>query len=125
MGSAGNAWILAYAERRNTALVWRVACDAFLEMLAGSGQRAKGEPRHPKGIVREDRERGVVGALCQAQQCLPNLARGVQLWPCVIKPPQAMQDRDQLGCLAHLLTQGVCLGVGVLHLGRCKPFRYL
>jgi hypothetical protein len=36
-----------------------------------------------------------------------------------------MQDRDQFGCLAHLLTQRVCLGVGLLHLRRCQPFRYL
>ena len=43
----------------------------------------------------------------------------------VIKPPQPKQDRDQLWRLAHLLTQRACLGVGVLHLGRCKPFGYL
>ena len=39
--SAGNTRILAHAEHRRTALVWRVACDAFLQVLAGSRQRAK------------------------------------------------------------------------------------
>ena len=41
---------------------------------------------------------------------------------CTGKPPQPIHDRDQLWRLAHLLTQRVCLGVGVLHLGRCDPF---
>ena len=70
----------------------------------------------------DDRERGVVGMLCQAQQGFPELACRVQLWPCNIKPPQTKQDRDELWRLAHLLTQRACLGVGVLHLGRCVPF---
>ena len=73
----------------------------------------------------DDRERGVVGTLRQAQQRFPELARRVQLWPCHIKPPQPKQDRDQLWRLAHLLTQRACLGVGVLHLGRCVPFGHL
>ena len=30
----------------------------------------------------------------------------------------------ELWRLAHLLTQGACLGVGMLHLGRCLPFGY-
>ena len=79
--SAGNTRILAHAEHRRTALVWRVACDAFLQVLAGSRQRAKAEPRRPKGIVGDDRERGVVGTLRQAQQRFPELSRRVQLWP--------------------------------------------
>ena len=33
MESAGNTRILAHAEHRSTALVWRVACDAFLRVL--------------------------------------------------------------------------------------------
>ena len=70
----------------------------------------------------DDRERGVVGTLRQAQQRFPELACRVQLWPCNIKPPQPKQDRDKLWRLAHLLTQRTCLGVGVLHLGRCVPF---
>ena len=125
MGSAGNTRILAHAEHQSTALVWRVTCDAFLRVLAGSRQRAKPEPRHPKGIVGDDHECGVMGTLRQAQQRVPDLSRRVQLWPYKIKPPQTIQDRDQLWRLAHLLTQRVCLGVGVLHLGRCVPFRYL
>ena len=70
----------------------------------------------------DDRERGVVGTLRQAQQGFPELARRVQLRPYTIKPPQTKQDRDKLWCLTHLLTQRACLGVGVLHLGRCMPF---
>ena len=57
----------------------------------------------------------------------PGAAGFPELAPCAtvavhIKPPQPKQDRDQLWRLAHLLTQRVCLGVGVLHLGRCVPF---
>ena len=37
--AAGNTRILAHAERRRTALVWRVAGDAVLQVLAGRGQR--------------------------------------------------------------------------------------
>ena len=93
-----------------------------LQVLAGSRQRAKAEPRRPKGIVGDDRERRVVGTLRQAQQRLPELACRVQLRPYHIKPPQTKQDREQLWGLAHLLTQRVGLGVGLLHLGRCVPF---
>ena len=63
-----------------------------------------------------------MGPLRQAQQGVPELSRRVQLCPCIIKPPQPKQDRDKLWRLAHLLTQRACLGVGVLHLGRCVPF---
>ena len=66
IGSAGNTRIVANAGRRSTALVWRVAGDACLQVLAGSRQRAKAEPRHPEGIVGDDSERGVVGTLRQA-----------------------------------------------------------
>ena len=76
---AANTRILAHAEHRRTALVWRVACDAFLQVQAGSRQRAKPQPRYPKGIVGDDRKRGVVGTLRQAQQRFPDLSRGVQL----------------------------------------------
>ena len=69
-----------------------------------------------------DSKRGVMGLLCQAQQGFAELARGVQLWPCIIIPPQTKQDRNKLWRLAHLLTQRACLGVGMLHLGRCVPF---
>ena len=55
----------------------------------------------------------------------PNSRAVCNCGPCQIKPPQAKQDRDQLWGLAHLLTQRACLGVGVLHLGRCVPFGYL
>ena len=89
---------------------------------AGSRQRAKEEPRRPKSIVGDDRERGVVGMLRQAQQRFPDFSRRVKLWPCNIKPPQPKQDRDKLWRLAHPLTQHACLDVGVLHLGRCLPF---
>ena len=122
MDSAANTRIVAHAEHQCTALVWRVACDGFLQVLAGSRQRAKAEPRRPEGIVGDDRERGVVGTLRQAQQGFADLPRRVQLWPSHIKPPQTKQDRDKLWRLAHLLTQRVCLGVGVLHLGRSLPF---
>src|SRR5438067_10340748 len=92
-GSAGNTRIVANAEHHRTALVWRVAGDAFLQVLAGSRQRAKPEPRHPEGIVGDDRERRVGGVLRQAQQGSPELLRRLELWPCNIKPPQPKQDR--------------------------------
>jgi hypothetical protein len=72
--------------------------------------------------VGDDGERGVVDLLRQAQQGFPELASRVQLRPCNIKPPQPKQDRDKLWCLAHLLTQRTCLGVGMLHLGRRMSF---
>ena len=100
-----------------SALVWRVACDAFLQVRAGSSKGAKEAPRHPKGMVGDDRKRGVVSMLCQAQQRVPELSCRVQLWLCIIIPPKANQDRDQLLRLAHPLTQRTCLRVGVLHLG--------
>ena len=31
--AAGNTRVLAHAEHQRTALVWRVACDAFLHVL--------------------------------------------------------------------------------------------
>ena len=61
--SAANTRIVAYAEHRRTALVWCVKGEAFLQVLAGRWQRAKVEPRHPKGIVGDDGKRGVVGLL--------------------------------------------------------------
>jgi hypothetical protein len=72
--------------------------------------------------VGDDSERGVVGTLRQAQQRFSEFLRRVQLRACHIKPPQPKQDWDQLWRLTHLLTQRACLGVGVLHLGRCLPF---
>jgi len=66
MDTAGNTRIVADAERRSTALLGRVVCDPCLQVLASSRQRAKVEPRHPKRIVGDDRERGLVGTLHQA-----------------------------------------------------------
>ena len=43
MASAGNTRILAHTEYQRTALVWCVACDGFLQVLAGSRQRAQAE----------------------------------------------------------------------------------
>ena len=63
----------------STALVWGVAGDACLQVLAGGRQRAKEEPRRPKGIVGNDRQRGGIGLMCQEQQRVAELARGVQL----------------------------------------------
>jgi hypothetical protein len=70
---------LAHAEHRSTALVWCVVCDPFLKVLAGSRQRAKVEPRRPKGIVGDDRKRGIAGMLRQTQQRVPEFLCGVQL----------------------------------------------
>src|SRR4030095_14427326 len=64
--SADNPRILAHAERRSMALVWRVACDGFFQVLASNWQRAKVEPRRPEGIVGDDRERRIVDVLRQA-----------------------------------------------------------
>ena len=125
ISSAANTRILANTEYRSTVLVWCVACDGFLQVLAGNRQRAQAEPRRPEGRVGEDRECRIVGMSRQAQQRFPELSRCVQLCPYIIKPPQPIQDRDQLWRLAHLLAQLTSPGVGVLHLGRCVPFRYL
>jgi hypothetical protein len=79
MASAGNTRIMAYAEHRNTALVWRVVCDAGLQVLAGRRQHVKEETCRPKGIVGDDRERRVVGMLRQAEQRIAELSRCVEL----------------------------------------------
>ena len=123
--SAGHTRILTYAEHQRMALGWRVACDGFLQLVAGSRQRTKPQPRYPKGIVGDDHERGVVGLLGQAQQGFPNLTCPVQLRPSNIKPPKTEKDHNKLWRLAHVLTQRVGLGVGVLHLGGRLPFRHL
>jgi hypothetical protein len=73
-------------------------------------------------MVGDDRERGVVGSMCQAQESFPKFVGRLKLCPHHIKPPQTKQRRDQLWCLAHLLTQHACLGVGLRYLRRCGPF---
>jgi hypothetical protein len=42
-----------------------------------------------------------------------------------VKLAKPKQDWDELWCLTHLLTQRVCLGVGVLHLRRGIPLTIL
>src|SRR5262245_21550683 len=79
MESAGNTRIVAQAEYRSTALVWRVTCDAFLQVLAGRRQRTKPEPRDSKGKVGEHRECGGVATLHQAEQGFSDLSCRVQL----------------------------------------------
>jgi hypothetical protein len=116
---------LAYAEYWRPALVWRIKGDAFLQVLASSRQCAMPQPRHPKGKVGDDAERGVVGMLCQAQQGFPKLAGCMQLCLYHIKPPQPKQDWGKLWRLAHLLAQLASPGVGLLHLGHCEPFGHL
>jgi hypothetical protein len=64
IGSAGHTRILAHAEHQRTVLVRRVAGDAFLQVRAGSRQCPQEEPRHPEGIVGDDRKCGVVGLVC-------------------------------------------------------------
>ena len=61
--AAGYPRIDAHAERRSRVLVGRIAGDAFLQVQAGSRQRAEREPRDSKGIVGEDRACGVVATL--------------------------------------------------------------
>src|SRR5262245_29588001 len=107
------------------ALVWRVACDGFLMVLAGNRQRAKEERCPPESIVGDDRERGVVSLLRQAQQGFAELSRRVQLRLYTIKLTQTIQDRSEIWRLTHLLTQLVRSGVGALHLRCGEPFRHL
>ena len=79
IGSAGDTRILAYAEHRRTALVWRVAGDATVARCWRAAGNVPRQNHHPKGIVGNDRERGIVGLVRQAQQGVPELARRVQL----------------------------------------------
>src|SRR5216683_1758834 len=79
IGSADNTRILAHAKCQCRALVWCVMCTAFLQVQACSRQGAKPIPRCPKSSVGNDRERGVVGMLCQAQQGSPKLSCWVQV----------------------------------------------
>jgi hypothetical protein len=48
-------------------------------VLTGSRQHAKVEPRKPEGTVGDNRTRGVVGTLRQAQQRFTEFSRRVQL----------------------------------------------
>jgi hypothetical protein len=62
------------------ALVWRVACDAFLHilvMLVSNRKHTKAKPRCPQGIVGDDRERRVVAMKGQAQQRFRRIPRAV------------------------------------------------
>ena len=60
----------------------------------------------------------------QAQQRVSS-SRAVCNWGRAnIIPPEPEQDWDQLWRLTHLLAQRTSLGVGVLHFGRCLPFRH-
>src|SRR5438093_903949 len=71
--SAGNTRSVAHTEHWSTVLVWRVACNSFLQVLAGRRQGAKGEPCPPKSKVGDDIERGGVGTLRQVEQRFPEL----------------------------------------------------
>ena len=62
-------------------------------------------------------------ARCARRSSVSPISRAVCNWGRDrIKAPQPKQDRDKLWRLAHLLTQRVGLGIGVLHLGRSMPF---
>src|SRR5262249_13656201 len=79
IGSAGHTRILAYAERRPIVLVWRGACNGFLQMLAGRWQYPMEEPRNSKSIVRDASAHWVVGLLRQVQQSFSQLSRHMEL----------------------------------------------
>ena len=96
INSAANTGILTHAEHQSTALVWRVACDGFLQVHTGRRQRPQEEPSSPEGKVGEDSERRIMGTLCQAQQRFPELECRVQLWPYLIKSPKSKKSWDQL-----------------------------
>src|SRR5262249_28163805 len=108
-GSADNIRIEAHVEHWRKVLVWRVACNGFLQMLASSRKRPEVELRPPGGRVGNDRECRGVGMLRQAQQLSPEFLRCTQLWPYNKKPPQPKQDRHKLRRFAHPLTQRACL----------------
>jgi hypothetical protein len=79
IASAADTRIEAHTEHQRTALIWRVACAGFLQVLASSRQRTEPKTRRSKSIVSEDSECGVVGMLRQAQQRFSELARCMQL----------------------------------------------
>jgi hypothetical protein len=57
---------MANAEQRGMVLIWRVACDAFLQVLAGSWQHTKAERRDPEGKMGDNCMRGDMVTLRQA-----------------------------------------------------------
>src|SRR5262249_29661342 len=77
--SGANTRIDAHAEHQSTVLVWRVACDDFLQVQAGSRQCATVELCLPKSIVGEDSKRGIVVTLRKTQQRFPKLSCRVEL----------------------------------------------
>src|SRR5262245_55010340 len=52
--STVHAGIGPHTKYWSTVLVWRIAGDAGLQVLAGSRQYAKVEPRQPEGLVGDD-----------------------------------------------------------------------
>ena len=99
--------------------------DPLLQVLAGCWQRPTVESRHPTRIVGEDRERGIVRPVRQAQQEVRECPGPGELHPDRRKPPQAIQDWTQARRLPDLLTYRVGLAVGVLHLGGGEPLGHL
>jgi hypothetical protein len=67
-----------------------LAGDAGLQVLAGSRQRATIEPRRPKGLVSDDRERGIIGSVRSVQhaaklleQALHDVGLPATMQPCL------------------------------------------
>ena len=83
-----------------------------------------GRTSHPERIVGLSTVSPASSAsLRQAEELFPQLTRRVQLHPVHIKPAQApAATGNELRGLAHLLTQRVGPGVGLLHLRSGVPF---
>ena len=80
--AAGNPRILAHAERRSTALVWRVAGDAVLQVLARQQATHLGRTRSTRRAWWAMTARAGSWARCARRSNVsPSLARRVQLWP--------------------------------------------
>ena len=90
----------------------------------GTAGNAPRTSTSPQGIVGDQAQRRVVGR-CARRSIAPRVRRRLHLSPLQIKPQQTPQDREKLWGLTYLLTQRLCLGVGVLHLGRSMPFGHL
>ena len=67
--------------------------------------------------------RRVVSLLRQLQTLLPQLARRLVRPPPVIELPESPQDGEELGRLAHALTERPRPGIGVFRLGGGKALR--
>src|SRR5262245_11174670 len=98
--------------------------EALLQMRVRKAQFAQQEPSSPQRVVRLQKARRVVSLLRQLQTLLAQLARRLVRPPPVVELPESTQDGEELGRLAHALTERPRSRIGVFRLGGGKTLRH-